>query len=825
MSEEKAIIKMEMPLMLKARVEGFLHEENRKGCDPQLSSVPVALEPTFSTIVCSDNIRNNPVCFETICETIPHERELSRLQIWLSPNEEHDWQRSERFLKQLSQVSNRIGFEIIGNKEKIHIGFLVHQDDIPFLDTSYRGEFERCELTETPSIDGFSDLADQKKLISFLDYYPPPPYSHLLTRPDEFRVSPYKSFIAALMNIDPPDRGFYQALFQPVHPEHNWHRNVEALLDIEYIYKLTGSQIAQRYLQQAPSGDLRQMAKDVETKSHNDKPFYSLACRIGSISECDPRRYLKSLSAFFNLFQHGGRPMKFITDLEYHLLLSSDEIKTMLRLGLTYRPGFLVNSAELSGPVHIPHADILGFRTPRINLINTLPVQNEDIHEGTPLGTYEYLGEEHKVCQPLHLKSRSTHIISKSGMGKSTKMVRIILDDIDREMGVVVIDPHGDLIDDLVIRIAEKHIERTVYFDLTIPDYVPIWNPLQRSKGQDISRTTEDIIAAMKTVFKNGWGDRMEHLFRHGLYALSHVPGSTLQDLSSLLFKRDKKSTIQDEPLLQLIMEVLDNDVAKRFWQHHVRNYSAEAFDPPKHRLDKILLSGKAALMLSQPNSFIDFRQIMDEGKICLIKLSLIGREVMEILGCLILSFLHLTSLGRSDISPANRRPFQIYVDEAHRFVTDTLEDLIAETRKFGVGVTLAHQFFSQFGTTKVDALSSVGTTIIMNVDRKDAAYLVKDLRDEVSVNDLINLKLGEAVVRIDTDVIKIKTMGKLEIPKQNFRDQIIEHSLRHYYQPEKVVREAIRKKNERYNGMISPLPTTRQDNEKFIYESFENES
>jgi len=448
-----------------------------------------------------------------------------------------------------------------------------------------------------------------------------------------------------------------------------------------------------------------------------------------------------------------------------------------------------------------------------------LPVQNKDIHEGTPLGTYEYLGEEHKVCQPLHLKPRSTHVIGRSGSTKSTTVGHMALDDIDRGMGLVVMDPHGDLIDEILIRIAEKHIERTVYFDLTIPDYVPIWNPLQRSKGQDISRTTEDIIAAMKTVFQNGWGDRMEHLFRHGLYALSHVPGSTLQDLSSLLFKRDKKSTIQDEPLLQLIMKVLDNDVAKRFWQYHVRNYSAEAFDPPKHRLDKILLSGKAALMLSQPNSFIDFRQIMDEGKIFLVKLSLIGREVMEILGCLILSFLHLTSLGRSDISPANRRPFQIYVDEAHRFVTDTLEDLIAETRKFGVGVTLAHQFFSQFGAAKVDALSSVGTTIIMNVDRKDAAYLVKDLRDEVSVNDLTNLKLGEAVVRIDTDVIKIKTMGKLEIPKQNFKDQIIEHSLRHYYQPEKVVREAIRKKNERYNGMISPIQTTRHDDEDYGYD------
>jgi len=119
------------------------------------------------------------------------------------------------------------------------------------------------------------------------------------------------------------------------------------------------------------------MAKDVETKSHNDKPFFFLASRIGAISELNPQRYLKALSAFINLFQHGGRPMRFITDLEYRLLLSLDEIRTMFRLGLTYRPGFLVNSSELSGPVHIPRADILAFRNPNITVIKTLPVQNE----------------------------------------------------------------------------------------------------------------------------------------------------------------------------------------------------------------------------------------------------------------------------------------------------------------------------------------------------------------------------------------------------------------------------------------------------------------
>ena len=153
---------------------------------------------------------------------------------------------------------------------------------------------------------------------------------------------------------------------------------------------------------------------------------------------------------------------------------------------------------------------------------------------------------------------------------------------------------------------------------------------------------------------------------------------------------------------------------------------------------------------------------------ILLVKLTKIGKAACEILGCLMLSLLHLTALGRSDTPLEMRKPFHIYVDEAHRFVTDALEDLIAETRKFGVSLTLAHQYLNQFDSKKVDALSSVGTTVIMNVDGKDARYLTKDLRESFKYEDLINLQRGEAVVRIGTNTVKMKDpLGSWRYPKR----------------------------------------------------------
>jgi hypothetical protein len=489
----------------------------------------------------------------------------------------------------------------------------------------------------------------------------------------------------------------------------------------------------------------------------------------------------------------------------------------MFTIGATYRPGFLVNSAELAGLVHIPPAEILEYHNPPLPVLETLPVRNVSLHSGTPIGTCEYAGIKQSVCIPSGPSSKSTHIIGKPGSAKSTTMARMALDNIDKGIGLAVLDPHGDLVDALLCLIKEEHVERTIYFDPGDPAYVPIWNPLKRSAGQDLSRTADDLVAAIKSVV-TGWGDRMEHLLRHGLYALLQLPNSTLLDLSNLL----RRKTDESERLRKEILDVVDNQTAYLFWKNDFHRYSNEALDPPKHKLSKLLVAGTVSLMLSQPESLIDFRRVMDEGKILLVNLANIGSEVREILGCFMLSQFHLTALSRSDTSPANRRQFHIYADEAHRFITEALEDLIVETRKFGVSLTLAHHYLRQFAAKQVDALSSVATTIIMNVDSNDARHLTKDLQNLVHRDDLIKLEVGEAIARIGTDIVRVKTHGPLQIPERNFKAAIIKRSQDHYYKPVHVVQSTIRQQGNRWNRTFSPLTAAKTgDVEEFVYDEF----
>ncbi len=234
--------------------------------------------------------------------------------------------------------------------------------------------------------------------------------------------------------------------------------------------------------------------------------------------------------------------------------------------------------------------------------------------------------------------------------------------------------------------------------------------------------------AIQSFVAKSGWGDRLEHLLRNLIFSLIHLPKGTFLDISNLLRNKSEES----KHLRREIIKVIDNETVRQFWRFDYQKYGKDDFGPPRNKLSKLMVSNTVALMLSQPESLFNFRKIMDEGFILLVDLSKLGSMVRGILGCFILSLLHLTALSRSSISVNQRKQFHIHCDEAHRFMTDSLEDLIAETRKYKVSLSLAHQYMSQFGKRKTDAFSSVGSTIIFNVYSRDANYLIKDLQNKV---------------------------------------------------------------------------------------------
>ena len=800
MSMEKALLAKARPYMLAAKAKEILRREVSKGCLPEILPQSVALEPAYHPILGGDYSPVVDCPDHWLPEEPPSEDDLVRLQIWVSPEQKCDWVRSELMLKQLSHAGRRISLEILGNQERIWTQILCHRADQPIIQAAFVGQFEQCMLTVSPS-DLLRGLpAETWAEASFWDFFPPPPYSHLFTRPDELQRSPYATLISVLGQIPDPAIGIYQVAFQSVLPEHNWHQNVQALVDLEYSIKLIGGLAhAQRLAQQAPSGDLRQMAMDVEVKSHTDKPFFAAALRIGILDAGEQAQdMLRAMAVVTGLIQHGGRPLDRLSDRDYRLSLSSTDIRRMFVSGVTYRPGFLANSLELTSLVHVPPPEICEHVSAEMNTLETLPAPPA-LSVGTPIGFSVCAGLRQPVCIPPDIRGKHVHLIGRSGTGKSTVVESMVLYDVSHGQGVAVLDPHGRLVQRILSLLPAEYADRVIFIDPGDLDWVPRWNPFRCGSTLGISRIADDLVRAFKS-FVTGWGDRLEHLLRHAIFALLHLPGSSLLDVSNLLRSKSDESQL----LRAQVLKVIDHQVAKLFWRHDFERYSASDLSPAQHKLSKLLTSGTVSLMLSQSESAFDLREIMDSGKILLVDLSKVGPETREILGCFMLSLLHLTALSRGAAPDDSHRPFHIYCDEAHRFMTDAMEDMIAETRKFNVSLTLAHQYMSQFNTRKSDALSSVGSTIIFNVDTKDAQHLRKDLQGLVDLEDMITLEVGQAIARIGTHVVRLGTVPPLAIPADNCRDLIITQSHARYCRPTADAQRAVETRNERWQAPLS---------------------
>jgi len=206
--------------------------------------------------------------------------------------------------------------------------------------------------------------------------------------------------------------------------------------------------------------------------------------------------------------------------------------------------------------------------------------------------------------------------------------------------------------------------------------------------------------------------------------------------------------------------------------------------------------------MLSQSDSAIQFRQIMDEGLVLFVDLSSLGSEMREILGSLILTLFMMSALSRSDQAPQDRKPFSVFADEAHLFVSaDAIENIIAQARKFQMSICIAHQYLRQFKLEQVDALSTVGATILGRLDKRDSHHFSKDLQDLVEPKELIRLRPFEMIARIGTDIVRIQTERIRAADNQEKVQRIIESSRRRYCKKADEVRRFLERRSGQSTG------------------------
>lgn len=408
----------------------------------------------------------------------------------------------------------------------------------------------------------------------------------------------------------------------------------------------------------------------------------------------------------------------------------------------THRSGMLLSAAELSTLIHVPAATVPGIV--RGDDRTKAPPDEEEV-SGVALGYNRHRGEIRAVRLSDDARARHVHVVGAPGTGKSTLLLSMILQDIRAGHGVGVVDPHGDLIDEVLARVPAERADDVVLFDPSDPEYAVGWNMLSASSDAEKEMLASDLVAAFRRL-STSWGDQMTAVLGNAVAAfLESDHGGTLIDLRRFLTERQFREGV---------LAGVRDPHAREFWTGHFPLLSGKPQASILTRLDTLLRSRLVRGVVTATDRPLDFRRAVDDGRILLARLSqgAIGEENAALLGSLLVSRIHQVCLLRQDTPLAERRPFFLYVDEFHHVATPSMAALFSGARKYRLGVTVAHQDLYQLHAVAPDVeravLANAHTRICFRVGEDDARTLSRGL-SFFTADDLLNLGTGEAVGRI----------------------------------------------------------------------------
>ncbi len=337
------------------------------------------------------------------------------------------------------------------------------------------------------------------------------------------------------------------------------------------------------------------------------------------------------------------------------------------------------------------------------------------------------------------------YLVGKTGSGKSTLIQHLVLQDLVAGRGVALLDPHGDLVRAVLPSVPT---ERTNEVLLIAPDdreFPVSFNIFRRGRElhDDPALLTGQLLSLMKKLWSESWGPRLEHVLRNALLAVASDQRATFLFLYRFL---------TEERLRSQVVERLTDPVVRAFWSTEFAGYSralqGEALSPVLNKLGAFVANPLLRNLLGQERSRVDILSLIQGKGILLADLATgrIGEDASHLLGGLLVTALQLAAMER----PAGGPPVYVYLDEFQHFTTDALSTVLSEARKFGLALTLAHQYLGQLPERIRDAIvGNVGTLLIFRVGGADAQTFAAELAPVFAENDLMSLPRGHLVARI----------------------------------------------------------------------------
>lgn len=384
-------------------------------------------------------------------------------------------------------------------------------------------------------------------------------------------------------------------------------------------------------------------------------------------------------------------------------------------------------------------------------------------------------------------RARHMYVIGKTGMGKSTLLENMAIQDIRNGEGLCFIDPHGSAVEKLLEYIPEERVKDVVYFapfDLSHPIAFNVMEDVGYDKRHLV---TSGLMATFKKIWQDAWSARMEYILTNTLLALLEYPGATLLGVNRMYVDKEYRKKV---------VENIKDPVVKDFWTKefatYTDRYTQEATPAIQNKIGQFTSNPLIRNIIGQEKSSFDIRELMDGKKILLINLSkgLVGDVNMRLLGSMLTTRIFLGAMSRADLPPDELKraaPFYFYVDEFQNFANETFAEILSEARKYNLNLIMTHQYIEQMEEeVRAAVFGNVGTTITFRVGPFDAEVLETIFTPEFTKEDLVNLGQYQIYTTLMIDGVGSRpfsavTLPAIEPPARTYKEEVIESSRRQF--------------------------------------------
>jgi hypothetical protein len=628
------------------------------------------------------------------------------------------------FLANISFCRRPIAFEIIGTQEEVSLQFVSDREDASVIRRQLEAHFPEGTFTEPEhTLDQVwhESPNDEALVVEFglaKEFM-------LQLRTD--KADAFVGIVGALSELAENEVAVFQVLFEPVRA--NWRESIE--------YSVCHAD-GKPFFVNAP-----ELASAGKSKTLQN--LYAAVVRIGILTESFDRTLAlaRDLAGALRVFSNPqGNELIPLKNDEYPFECHLTDL-----LGRnSRRSGMILTTDELVGFVHLPSSAV---RSPALiretGKSKAVPAIARN-QGGILLGTNTHAGVTAEVRLTPEQRVRHLHLIGASGTGKSTLLFNLIRSDIERNQGVAVLDPHGDLIDRILTIIPPERIGDVILVDPSDEEYSIGFNILSAHTDLEKTLLASDLVGIFQRL-STSWGDQMGSVLRNAILAfLESSRGGTLADLRRFLIEPSYRT--------EFLKTVRDPDIAYYWRKAFPQLGGNKSIGSVLTRLETFLAPKPIRYMVSQEANRLDFADITDSGKIFLAKLPRgeMGEENSFLLGSFLVAKFQQAAMARQKQDRGDRRDFWLYLDEFHNFMTPSMAEILSGTRKYRLGLILAHQELAQLqGDRKVASavLSNPFTRVIFRVGDADARNLESGL-SFFEARDLQNLETGEAICRIE---------------------------------------------------------------------------